>query len=64
VHVLPEDCEAALLVALVGAPPQYVEANRLLRLGNTSTGVETVSNRVVLAFSDCRLSVCCGPPHA
>jgi len=42
VHVLPESLDSALMVALVGAPSEYVENNRLLQLGNSGRAVEIV----------------------
>ncbi|KAF5831320.1 kinase-like domain-containing protein [Dunaliella salina] len=42
VHVLPEALDSALMVALVGAPSEYVENNRLLQFGNSGRAVEIV----------------------
>lgn len=39
---MPEECDAALLVALVGAPNAYEENNCLLKLGTSGRAIEIV----------------------
>jgi hypothetical protein len=43
VQLIPEAADVALLAALVGGPDAYLEANRLVRLGQLGTAAEIIT---------------------
>jgi hypothetical protein len=49
VQVVPDTLDAALLVALIGAPDQYLETNRLQRLPHSRSAAEAL----LAGKSDC-----------